>query len=29
MAWIQFMIVLGLTGLAFWTGKRWVHYQGR
>ena len=29
MAWIQFMIVLALTGLAFWTGKRWVHYQGR
>jgi multiple sugar transport system permease protein len=29
MAWIQLLIVLALTGLAFWTSKRWVHYQGR
>jgi multiple sugar transport system permease protein len=29
MAWIQLLIVLMLTGLAAWTGKRWVHYQGR
>lgn len=29
MAWILFLIVLGLTATAFWTGRRWVHYQGR
>ncbi len=28
MAWIMFVIILVLTGLAFWTSKRWVHYQG-
>ena len=28
MAWIMFIIILTLTGLAFWTSKRWVHYQG-
>lgn len=26
MAWIQLLIILGLTGIAFWTSKRWVHY---
>src|SRR3954467_4689516 len=26
MAWIQLMIILALTGLAFWSSKRWVHY---
>ena len=25
----QLLIVLALTALAFWTSKRWVHYQGR
>jgi multiple sugar transport system permease protein len=29
MAWIQLLIVLVLTGVAFWTGKHWVHYQGK
>jgi multiple sugar transport system permease protein len=29
MAWIQLLIVLLLTALAFWTSKRWVHYQGK
>ena len=29
MAWVQFLIVLALTAFAFWTGKRWVHYQGK
>ncbi|HEY1921430.1 MAG TPA: sugar ABC transporter permease [Tepidisphaeraceae bacterium] len=28
MAWIMLLIVLALTGLAFWTSRRWVHYQG-
>ena len=28
MAWVLFVIVMGLTGLAFWTQKRWVHYEG-
>jgi multiple sugar transport system permease protein len=26
MAWIQLLIVLILTGLAFWSSRRWVHY---
>jgi multiple sugar transport system permease protein len=29
MAWIMLLIVLTLTGLAFWTSRRWVHYQGQ
>jgi multiple sugar transport system permease protein len=29
LAWIQLLIIMTLTGLAFWTSKRWVHYQGR
>jgi multiple sugar transport system permease protein len=29
MAWIQLLIVLCLTGIAFWSSKRWVHYQGK
>ncbi|HRK32679.1 MAG TPA: sugar ABC transporter permease, partial [Tepidisphaeraceae bacterium] len=29
MAWVQLLIILGLTAFAFWTSKRWVHYQGR
>jgi multiple sugar transport system permease protein len=28
MAWMQLIIILSLTGLAFWSSKRWVHYQG-
>lgn len=28
MAWIQFLLILALTGLAFWSSRRWVHYQG-
>jgi multiple sugar transport system permease protein len=28
MAWVQLLIVLALTGLAFWSSKRWVHYSG-
>jgi ABC-type sugar transport systems, permease components len=28
MAWIQLVIILCLTGIAFWSSKRWVHYQG-
>jgi multiple sugar transport system permease protein len=29
MAWVQFLLVLALTAMAFWSGKRWVHYQGK
>lgn len=29
MAWVQLLLVLLLTGLAAWTSKRWVHYQGK
>ncbi len=29
MAWIQIVIVLLLTIVAFWSSKRWVHYQGK
>lgn len=29
MAWVMLLIVLALTGFAFWTSKRWVHYQGK
>src|SRR5206468_13049469 len=29
MAWIMLLIVLALTGIAFWSSKRWVHYQGK
>jgi multiple sugar transport system permease protein len=29
MAWIQLLIVLALTGLAFWSSKKWVYYQGK
>lgn len=28
MAWILFLIILGLTGLAVWIGRRHVHYMG-
>ena len=29
MAWIQLIVVLILTGIAFWSSTRWVHYQGK
>ena len=29
MAWIQLLIILALTAVAFWSSKRWVHYQGK
>jgi multiple sugar transport system permease protein len=29
MAWIQLLLVLALTGIAFWSSSRWVHYQGK
>ncbi len=29
MAWIQLLIILALTAFAFWSSKRWVHYQGK
>jgi len=29
MAWVQLLIVVGLTGVAFWSSRHWVHYQGR
>jgi multiple sugar transport system permease protein len=28
MAWLQLLIILALTGLAFGLSKRWVHYHG-
>jgi multiple sugar transport system permease protein len=27
MAWIQLLIILALTGIAFWSSRRWVHYS--
>jgi ABC-type sugar transport system permease subunit len=29
MAWIQLLVILALTGIAFSTSKHWVHYQGK
>ncbi len=29
MAWIQVTAILLLTAVAFWSSRRWVHYQGR
>lgn len=29
MAWVQLLIILCLTGLAFWSSRRWVYYQGK
>lgn len=26
LAWIQFLIILSLTAIAFWSAKKWVHY---
>lgn len=28
-AWIMLLVILALTGIAFWSSKRWVHYQGK
>ena len=29
MAWIQLLVILALTGVAFGSSKRWVHYQSK
>jgi multiple sugar transport system permease protein len=29
MAWILLLLILALTALAFWSSKKWVHYQGK
>jgi multiple sugar transport system permease protein len=29
LGWIQLLIILALTALAFWSSKRWVHTQGK
>ena len=29
MAWIQLLVILLLTALAFWSARRWVHYRGQ
>ena len=29
MAWVQLLIILCLTGLAFWSSRRWVYQQGK
>jgi multiple sugar transport system permease protein len=28
LAWILFVIILAITAIQFWGGKRWVHYEG-
>ncbi len=28
LAWILFLILMGITALQFWASKRWVHYEG-
>jgi len=28
MGWVLFLIVMLITGLMFWTQRRWVHYEG-
>lgn len=28
MAWVLFLIIMTITGLLFWTQRRWVHYEG-
>ena len=27
MAWVQLLMIMGLTALAFWSARRWVHYE--
>lgn len=29
LAWIQLLLVLAFTGIAFWSSRRWVYYQGK
>jgi multiple sugar transport system permease protein len=29
MAWLLLLIVLALTGVAFWSSRKWVYYQGK
>jgi multiple sugar transport system permease protein len=29
LAWLQFLLIIALTGLAFWSSRKWVHYQGK
>ncbi|MBV9866369.1 MAG: sugar ABC transporter permease [Abitibacteriaceae bacterium] len=29
MAWIQLLIILALTAIAFWSSRKWVYYQGK
>jgi multiple sugar transport system permease protein len=29
LAWVQLLLVLVLTAIAFWSSKKWVHYQGK
>jgi multiple sugar transport system permease protein len=29
MAWIQLLMVLAMTALAFWSSRKWVYYQGK
>jgi multiple sugar transport system permease protein len=29
LAWVQLLLVLALTAIAFWTSRHWVHYQGK
>lgn len=29
MSWVQMLIILALTALAFWSSRRWVHHQGK
>jgi len=28
MAWVLFLLVMGVTGFMFWSQKKWVHYDG-
>jgi multiple sugar transport system permease protein len=28
MAWVLFLVIMAITGLLFWTQRRWVHYEG-
>jgi multiple sugar transport system permease protein len=29
MAWVLLVLIVALTGLAFWSSRHWVHYQGK
>jgi len=28
MAWVLFLVIMAVTGVLFWTQRRWVHYEG-